>query len=177
MDAKESQSLKEKEQRSTSNRLKSYGAGCVFLLFAISWVLMAWYVLVDIRSGSINPFSYIDPFEYSRWVLSPDSSRTAVLVRDYYFDLNFRLFIVDPHSKEIPRDVKQAIWTSRDYPLSDYQEFDDDIHWSRDSAVVAVTIDDEFVFAYDFGTSQEFREPDEIISLLKEHNNPAQSQD
>jgi hypothetical protein len=116
--------------------------------------------------------NYINPYEYSRWVESHDGSRTAILVRDYGFDLNFRLFIVESGSKEVPTDKEKAIWTSHDYEPTTHRAWHEEIEWSGDSSIVAVMIEDTYVFAYDFNTLQKIEDPDTIKALLKQHDLP-----
>ncbi|MEN8240615.1 MAG: hypothetical protein ABFS17_01740 [Chloroflexota bacterium] len=168
MDVTESKLQPVKDQNQSSNKLRNIGIGCLVFFFATSWILMALYVFFDVRARYVNPFSYVSPYQYSRWAVAPDRSQKAILVQDYYFDLNFRLFIVEPYAREIPLDFKQAIWSSRDYEPTPFRDWDDDILWGCDSSVVAVTIENEYVFAYDFNTSKKIDDPETIIKLLEE---------
>ncbi len=146
--------------------------GCTALFFGITWLLLLSNFIYDIRNAYEGSLTYVSPYKYSRWAMAHDRSKTAVLVRDYFFDLNFRLFIIDPYSGEVPDDIKKALWTSRDYEPTTYRNLREDIEWSRDSSVVAVTIEGEYAFAHDFTTGRNLEDPDQIRSLLEERNPP-----
>jgi hypothetical protein len=177
MDDTESKSKQDIVKRSIIKKPKNLWRGCLLSFFAITWILFALYVVNDIRVGWSKIFTYINPYEYSRWVTAHDRSRTAILVRDYHFDLNFRLFIVESGTQEIPTDINQAIWSSRDYNPTTFQDWGEEIEWSGDSSVVAVTIEHEYVFAYDFNTIKEIEDPEAIRRLLEEHELPPMPED
>ena len=142
------------------------------LFFLGTWALLFWYVVSDISGEFDRAAVYINPYEYSRWATSHDRSKIAVLVRDYFFDLNFRLFIVDASSPEIPTDIKRAIWSSRDYEPTTHRNWREDVEWSGDSTVVAVIIEGEYVFAHDFTSGEELEDPEDIRRLLEERDAP-----
>jgi hypothetical protein len=75
-------------------------------------------------------------------------------------------------AQEIPTDIKQALWSSRDYEPTIFRNWHEDIEWSRDSSVVAVTIEGEYVFARDFTTGKSLEDPDQICGLLEERKPP-----
>lgn len=155
--------------------------GCIAIFFSVTWLLLAGYMVGDIRQdfrqARATEAVSINPYEYSRWITAHDQSKTAVLVRDYSLDLNFRLFIVDRYAPQIPTDVTQALWSSRDYEPTTYRTWQEDIEWSGDSSVVAVTLEGAYVFAYDFSTGQKVEDPDNIQKLLEEHKLPPTPQD
>ena len=153
------------------------GKGCLLAFFAITWILCASYVAIDIRNEWNKSATYVNPYEYSRWVMAYDRSKTAILVRKYGFDLNFLLFIQESGSQEAPTDRTKAIWISHDYDPSPYKEWGEDIKWSGDSSIVAVKIDNEYVFSYDFNTSKQTDDPEIIKIWLKEHDFPPTPED
>lgn len=110
-------------------------------------------------------------YDVSRRLSSPDGTKTALLVRDYAFDLNFKLFIVDgPYDP--PPKPDSYLWSSHDYNPETEQNFHEDLEWSQDSSVIAVIIDGEYVFAYDFKPDEKVEDQELIKQLLKSRNSP-----
>ena len=173
MDDTKAMSQAETDKTSISRQPRHLGRGCLFAFVALTWILLAVYFVLDLRAEWNKSLTYLSPYEYSRWVTAHDRSKTAILVRDYFFDLNFRLFIVDSGSKEIPTDINEAIWSSRDYEPTTFRDWGEDIKWSGDSSIVAVKIENEYIFAYDFNTSQKIEDRELIGKLLEAHNLPA----
>ena len=141
----------------------------ILLIFGVvTWVLLfflSWVLFEAVRS----PFS-TKIYDVSRRMTSPDGEKSLILVRDFAFDLNFRLFIVDAAGDSAPSDFKDALWSSRDYNPDPGFNLHEDLEWSKDSSVVAVIIDGEYVFAYDFSSSEKILEKESIKRLLKSRN-------
>ena len=119
------------------------------------------------KAGSFLTHAY----DVSRRLSSPDGTKTVLLVRDYAFDLNFKLFVVDNSYDSAPK-TKSYLWVSRDYNPETDQNFHEDLEWSEDSSVIAVIIESEYVFAYDFEMKKEYKDNGGIIQLLESHNKP-----
>jgi hypothetical protein len=68
---------------------------------------------------------------------------------------------------DLPRDFSEALWMSQDYEYRADYNWHEDVEWSTDSAVVAVIIEGQFVFAYDFTSDQEFEDSERIQNLLQ----------
>ena len=153
-------------------RLRNVAIAFLVLFFLGTWALLFWYFVGDIHGEFDRTVACINPYRYSRWVTSHDRNKMAVLVRDYFFDLNFRLFIIETSIPEIPTDINKAIWSSRDYEPTTHRNWHEDVEWSRDSTVVAVTIEGEYVFAYDFALGRELEDAESIRELLEAHDIP-----
>ena len=137
----------------------------------ITWLLLFAYFAVDIVH-TVWTFDLFGPRDVSRRVTASDESKTALLERDYgYLDLNFRLYMMEGLSfADLPEDFGEALWVSRDYELTTDHNWHEDIEWSTDSSVIAVTIEGQYIFAYDFKTDQRLKNPEAIQSLLKSRN-------
>lgn len=137
----------------------------LIIFFVVSWLIM---FLLACNAFIIGLGGLRD---VSRRVTSPDQSKTALLERSVGFDLNFVLFIKEGYSRHsrgsLPRDYSEALWFSRDYNPSTLDNWHEDIEWSSDSSVIAVIIDGEYVFAYDFSLDQRYEDSEHIESLLK----------
>ena len=127
------------------------------------------------------------PIDVVRRITSPDWSKTAILVRSYasLMDLNFALYITDDEFADVTRSnedasfitdgdlpdralwIQRALWISPDYEPTTHRNWGEDVVWSKDGTVVAVTIEGQYVFAYDFQTEQRYEDPAQIRSLLK----------
>ncbi|MCP4535670.1 MAG: hypothetical protein GY832_00820 [Chloroflexi bacterium] len=144
------------------NRLRTIAK----VFFVVTWLLLfVHFVFFTL----ITPFLsgvYNGPDDVSRRVTAPNGSKTALLVRDFSFmDLNFRLFTVETSYAELP-GVEEAIWSSCDYEPTT-RNWHEDIEWSADSLVVAVIVEDEYVFAYNFETDQPLEDPERIKTVLQ----------
>ena len=118
--------------------------------------------------------------------------KTAILVRSYgsLLDLNFALYISGKDRVDVKdsttkasfvtdaelsnRDdaaiwIKRALWISHDYEPTTIRNWHEDIVWSKDGAVIAVLIEDQYVFAYDFNTGQRHENSGSIDELLRLH--------
>ena|SRR5215207_5742945 len=136
----------------------------------VSWILLfflSWALFEIVRS----PFS-VNAYDVSHRLTSPDGKKTALLVREFAFDLNFRLFIMDDSYDRAPSDSKEALWSSRDYNPDPSINWHEDLEWSKDSSVIAVIIEGDYVFAYDFDLKKEYKDAGEIKQLLESNNIP-----
>lgn len=133
----------------------------IFLFFS-NWL---WFEVAR------SPFT-TKGYDVSRRMTSPDGKKSMILVRDYAFDLNLRLFIVDDVGDPTPSDFKDALWSSRDYNPDPGMNLHEDLEWSKDSSVIAVTIDGEYIFAYDFNSNEKFEDQESIKQLLESRNIP-----
>jgi hypothetical protein len=133
----------------------------IFLFFS-NWL---WFEVAR------SPFT-TKGYDVSRRMTSPDGKKSMILVRDYAFDLNLRLFIVDDVGDPAPSDFKDALWSSRDYNPDPGMNLREDLEWSKDSSVIAVTIDGEYIFAYDFNSNEKFEDQESIKQLLESRNIP-----
>ena len=130
------------------------------------------------------------PIDVARRVTSPDWSRTAILVRSYdsLLDLNFALYITDDEFADVTRRdedatfvttrevtdltdsplwIQRALWISPDYEPTTQRNWYEDVVWREDGEVVAVTIEGQFVFAYNFETGQQYEDSTQIQALLE----------
>ena len=143
----------------------------LLILGIVTWILLFfsnWLWFEVARS----PFT-TKVYDVSRRMPSPNGKRSVLLVRDFAFDLNFRLFSVDDVGDPAPSDFKNALWSSRDYNPDPGINRHEDLEWSKDSSVIAVTIDGEYVFAYDFSLNENIEEDEERIKqLLETRTNP-----
>ena len=128
------------------------------------------------------------PIDIARRVTSPNGSNTAILVRLYGFDLNFALYITDDNFADITDSeedasfisdnefasltdavvwIRRALWISHDYDPDTGRNWREDVVWSEEGAVVAVTIEGQYVFAYDVLSGQQYEDPQQIRDLLE----------
>jgi hypothetical protein len=157
--------MKEQSRQKEPFRPRNLIIGCIGIFFIATWI----YLFLQFIDSRLFPANL---YEYSRWVTAHDRSKIAVLVRRYAFDMNFALFIVDPSSPRIPDDLDQAIWISKDYEPTTYRNWHEELEWSGDSTVVAVIIEGEYVYAYDFTTGQGLEQSEAIKKLLKARDLP-----
>jgi hypothetical protein len=127
----------------------------IFLFFS-NWI---WFEI------AISPFT-TKIYDVSRRMTSPNGATSVILVRDYAFDLNLRLFVVDDVGDPPSSDFKDALWSSRDYNPDPGINWHEDLEWSKDSSIIAVTIDGKYVFAYDFKSDKKFEDQESIKQLL-----------
>ena len=76
-------------------------------------------------------------------------------------------FITDNDLPDRALWIQRALWISPDYEPTTHRNWYEDVVWSEDGTVVAVTIEEQYVFAYDFQTEQRYEDPTQIRSLLK----------
>ncbi len=163
--------------------------------FVSTWVLMCANT-INVLTGNIqknNAEFAFGPLDVVRRITAPDGKKTAILVRSYgsFLDLNFMLYITDDEmadiidstgrasfivdSRFVNKDtaiwIKRALWISHDYEPTTNRNWHEDIVWSDDASVIAVTVEEEYVFAYDFNTEQRYEEAERILDLLKAHSN------
>ncbi len=159
-------------------------------LIAIPWLLVCGYaIFAYYRFMTESPFG---PLDVSRRVTAPNSEKTAMLVRSRgsFIDLNFALYVTDGSEADFmdigekaefytddkwsyrgsaPLWITRALWTSHDYDPDTRINWHEDIVWSNDSQILAVIVEDEYLFAYDFGSSLGSEDSQTIISLLEAH--------
>ncbi len=166
------------------------------VFFVSTWVLMCANT-INLLIGNIqksNAEFAFGPLDVVRRITAPDGKKTAILVRSYgsFLDLNFALYITDDEMADITDSteqasfvaddelanmkdaalwIKRALWISQDYELTTRRNWHEDIVWSDDASIIAVTLEEQFVFAYDFSTGQRYEEAEEILDLLKAHSN------
>jgi hypothetical protein len=74
---------------------------------------IGYQVLSFVYFVKAGPFS-THAYDISRRLSSPDGTKTGLLVRDYAFDLNFKLFLVDRSYDPAPKS-DSYLWVSHDY--------------------------------------------------------------
>ena len=162
----------------------------VMVFFVITWLLMCLNnAYLFFKQGREFTFG---PLDVVRRVTAPDGKKTAILVRSYgsLLDLNFALYISDDNRVDVKDSttkasfvtdaelsnmddkaiwIKRALWISDDYEPTTSRNWHEDIVWSNDGAVIAVIIEGQYVFAYDFDTGQRHEDSGSIDELLKLH--------
>ena len=140
------------------------------LVFATTTVLILLKPSYDrLVIDFMQPFSGIH--DVSRRLQSPDGQKAALLIRNYGFDLNFQLYTFDNYFVQPPYDPNDSLWLSNDYNPDDRSKnLHEDLEWSKDSSVIAVTIDGKYVFAYDFKSNNKIEDQELIIQLLESRN-------
>jgi hypothetical protein len=63
----------------------------------------------------------------------------------------------------------KALWISRDYNPDTRDNWHEDIEWSADSNIIAVSIEGTYVYAYDFSAEKAIDNPADIQRLLESH--------
>jgi hypothetical protein len=170
-------------------RLKSLAKTGTFLLA----VLLA--LVCFVRCGKAVKQQAEDQFEFgpidvARRVTSPNGTKTAILARSYdsLMDLNFALYVANDEFADVSGSsedasfitkseatnspdsvlwIQRALWISPDYEPTTQRNWHEDVVWSEDGTVVAVTIEGQFVFAYDFQTGQQYEDSVQIRGLLE----------
>lgn len=158
----------------------------VIVFFAITWLFLCAnniYLLSKFYQENTG----FGPIDVVRRVTSPDWTKTAILVRSYasMIDLNFVLYITDNKFADVtkynedgsflkgsdltdgPLWIQRALWISIDYEPTTDKNWHEDVIWSEDGTIVAVIIEEQYVFAYDFQSRQKFENSEQIQSLLK----------
>jgi len=168
----------------------------IFNVFAVMFFVITWLLMCGINTYSLfkenREFSF-GPLDVVRRVTAPDGKKTAILVRSYgsLMDLNFALYISDDDRVDITDSattasfvtdpelsnmedaaiwIKRALWISHDYEPTTSRNWHEDIVWSNDGAVIAVIVEDQYVFAYDFDTGQRHENLGNIEELLRLHS-------
>jgi hypothetical protein len=174
--------------------LRQWNAKHIVMIVLLVFFLVTWAILFR---NNINLLARINqdatgfgPIDIARRVTSPSGRRTAILARSYaaFIDLNFALYITDDALADItsssedasfisdseradrtdsPLWLQRALWISHDYEPTTHRNWHEDVVWSEDGTVVAVTIEEQFVFAYDFQTGQQYEDPAQIQGLLE----------
>jgi hypothetical protein len=164
--------------------------------FALVFFITTWLLMFATNAYSLfkksREFTF-GPLDIVRRVTAPGGKKTAILVRSYgsLIDLNFALYISDDNRVDVTDGVtkasfvtdaelsnmedaaiwvKRALWISHDYEPTTSRNWHEDIVWSDDGAVIAVIIEDQYAFAYDFYTSQSHENPENIDEVLRLHS-------
>jgi hypothetical protein len=145
---------------------KRWERATLLVLLILPWFLLCGFIFVTFQQSFQQALFAFGPRDVSRRLTAPDSSKTALLERDYGFDLNFRLYIVSNYRASLP-DFKAAIWQSRDLDLDTRRTWHEDLEWSADSSIIAVRLEDQYVFAYDFALNEAIKESERIEKVLK----------
>ena len=137
------------------------------LIFGVlTWVFLFEFFFDRFMVDMTQPISGIH--DVSSRLMSPNGERVALLVRNYDYDLNFRLYITDDYFAEPPFNSSDSLWLSYDYNPDDRSvNLHEDLEWSQDSSVIAVIIDGEHVFAYDFSSSKKIEDQEGIKKLFE----------
>jgi hypothetical protein len=135
--------------------------------FIISWFLLLGYFIATVmRVAFFAPLA----IDVSRRVTAPNGRTTALLVREYAFDLNFRLYLVDSPWASVPSQARQAVWSSQDYDPTDRHNWREEVEWSSDSSLVAISIEQHYVFGYDLTAGRAIENSLQIRQLLIERS-------
>jgi len=141
----------------------------IILLVLIPWLLLTIAiggpVWRDLQCGF--PLT----FDIARRVTAPDESKTAVLVRVIGFDMNYRLYIVKGNVVT-PSCEADELWISTDFNPDTRLNLHEDLQWSNDSSIIAVTIEGQYTYAYNFSSEKEVDDPVTIQSLLEFDKSP-----
>src|SRR5215217_7966849 len=94
------------------------------IAFVITWFLLLGYLITTvIRAPFFAPLAT----DVSRRVIAPNGRSTALLVREYAFDLNFRLYLVNSPWVSVPPEARQAVWSSQDYDPTDRHNWREEV--------------------------------------------------
>jgi hypothetical protein len=160
----------------------------ITILLVIFFLFIGFLMCVKNVEKSMMGFG---PIDIARRVTSPNESKTAILVRSYasFLDLNFALYITDDQFADITDSeedasfisdselaslteqaiwIRRALWISQDYEPTTRKNWREDVVWSEEGTVVAVTIEERYVFAYDILSGQHYEDPEKIRNLLEE---------
>ena len=167
----------------------------IFSVFAVVFFAITWLLMFTTNTYSLfkksGEFTF-GPLDVVRRVTSPDGMKTAILVRSYgsLMDLNFALYISDDDRVDVTDSsttasfvtdgelskmddaaiwIQRALWISHDYEPTTSRNWHEDIVWSDDGDVIAILIEDQYVFAYEFDTGQRLENPGNIEELLRSH--------
>lgn len=153
------------------NKFFKWASIAILIIGSTGWVLLFKSSYDRFMTDLMQPFTGIR--DVSCRLKSPDGQKVGLLIRNSGFDLNFRLYILDNYFIQPPYDPNDSLWLSDDYNPDDQSiNLHEDLEWSKDSSVVAVTIDGEYVFAYDFSLNENIEDEERIIQLLETRTNP-----
>jgi hypothetical protein len=135
------------------------------LIFVFLFLFFIWEFLIDILPRKLMGEIKSD---VSRRHMSPDRTKTAILIRRHAFDLNFK---VDVKSG----GKKKNLFYSHDYFPNLTINWNENIEWSADSSLLVLTIhepdaNEPFTWAYDFKEKKELSNIQLIKSLWKDRN-------
>jgi hypothetical protein len=158
------------------------------LLVAFPWLLICGYItFLFIRFNAEFSFG---PLDVVRRITAPSGNKTALLVRAYGFiDLNFALYVTDDSMANVTNSaedatfytdkelisnstaiwMKRALWISHDYEPTTMRNWHEAILWSKDSEVLAVIVEEKYIFAYCFSNKRGYEDSQEIEDLLAAH--------
>jgi len=141
------------------------------LFFRITYIFLLLFFLWQCVIGPVlNEYMpFVGPVrtDVAKRIESPDSSKTAILIRRQAFDLNFYV------------DIKKGLRTrklhrSRDFYPNSQLDFNEKIVWSNDSNLLVLMIDDvsgnneKYMWAYDFRDKKEYYDNDKITEMMLE---------
>ncbi len=132
-------------------------------------ILIPWLWLLFDMSSLVWQFTHCGDqrvYDVSRRVTAPDESKTALLTRSVAFDMNYRLYIVDNEIMSASCEPDKALWISRDYNPDTRDNWHEDVEWSTDSSIIAISVEGTYVYAYDFSAEKPIDNPADIQRLL-----------
>jgi len=140
------------------------GRTALRLTFAFLLLFFVWEFETDI-------FFFLfwgDKSDISKRVMSPDRTKTAILIRKHGFDLNFKVEVKSGRKKK-------KLFYSHDYYPDLTINWNENIEWSADSSLLVLTIhepdaNEPFMWAYDFKEKEELSNIQVIKSHWKERN-------
>jgi len=132
----------------------------IFLLF-----FFLWHVLLKPLIDEFIPLGGPISADVAKRIVSPDRTKTALLIRRNAFDLNFAVKI----KKGL--FTKTLHWT-RDFIPDRTADWNEQIIWSDDSDFIIMTVDDvrnnneKYMWAYSFSNGKEYYDKDIIMNIL-----------
>ena len=134
-------------------------------IFAFLLLFFVWEFWTDILPGKLMGEIKTD---VSRRIMSPDRTKTAILIRRHAFDLNFKVDVKSGRKKK-------KLFFSHDYYPDLTINWNENIECSADSSLLVLTIrepdaNEPFMWAYDFKEKKELSKNQVIKSLWKERN-------
>ena len=133
------------------------------LIFAFLLLFFVWYFATNFFS-----LFFGTRLDVSKRLMSPDYTKTATLIRQHAFDLNFIVYVKSGGKKK-------KLFFSYDYPPDPTVNWNENIEWSADSSLLVLTINEPdanepFMWAYDFKEKKELSNNQVIKSLWKDRN-------
>jgi len=148
------------------NKFFKWASIAILIIGGATWILLFRFFYDNFMSDLMLPMTGVE--DVSRRLTSPDGQKVALLVRDSGFNLNFQLYIYDDYFIQPPYDPNASLWLSDAYNPDDTSiNLHEDLEWSKDSSVIAVKIDREYVFAYDFKLNENIEDEEHIKQLLE----------
>ena len=134
------------------------------LIFAFLLLFFIW----EFETNIFPKMFWGDKSDISRRIMSPDRTKTAMLIRKHAFDLNFKLEVKSGRKKK-------KLFFSHDYYPDLTINWNENIEWSADSSLLVLTIhepdaNEPFMWAYDFKEKKELPNIQLIKSLWKDRN-------